>query len=68
MELVVIVSAVVMFVLMVTVGVVDTRGTTGSTAVSLGCKTGSVETAGTLPKSFDCHCGVEPEKLLQRKK
>lgn len=68
MELVVTVLGVVtMFVLMVTVAVeVETRGTAGSMVDNLGCTTGSVGIAGT--KSFDCHCGIEPEKLLQRKK
>lgn len=66
MELVVTVSAVVAgFVPMLRVAIeADTSGTAGSTVDGLGCTaaaTGSVGVAGVLLKSFDCHCGVEPE-------
>lgn len=62
MELVVAVLVVVIGVVaMVTVAVeANTRGTAGSTVDNVGCTdTGSVGVVEI--KSFDCHCGVEPE-------
>ena len=57
-------AGVTAFVPMVTVAVeADTSGTGGSTVdSSLGhVPAGSVGVVGVLVKSFDCHCGVEPE-------
>lgn len=61
----IVLAGVIGFVPMVTVAVeADTSGTGGNT-VDNSClgyvPADSVGVAGVLVKSFDCHCGVEPE-------